>query len=114
MDLGKIMGQVRDMQTQMQERMKVTQENLKKISTTAESGAGMIKVEINGHRELIGLSIDADLLSVENKQMLQDLVMAATNKALLDIDEQIKAEMKKSTDGILPNIPGMDLSSFGM
>lgn len=114
MDLSKIMGQVRDMQSQMQERMKETQENLKNITLTAESGGGMVKVEINGQREVIGLSIDPDLLSMEHKQMAQDLIMAATNKALLNIEEQIKAEMKKSTDGILPNIPGMDLSNFGM
>ena len=113
MDLTKIMGQVRDMQSKLQERTKETQEKLKTITTTAEAGAGMVKVEINGHREIIGMSIDKDLVVPENKQVLQDLVMAATNKALKDIDEMIKEEMQKSTEGIMPNIPGMP-TNFGL
>jgi hypothetical protein len=44
--------------------------------------------------------------------MLQDLVVAAINIALKNVDEKVKEEFKKSTEGVLPNIPGFDLGSM--
>lgn len=110
MDFSKLMGQMKDMQGKLQERMKEAQEKLGDITTTAESGGGMVKVQINGHRQVVGMSIDPDLLKPENKQLLQDLTMGATNKALADIEGQIKETMQASTDGLMPNIPGMDFN----
>lgn len=110
MDMSKLFGQVKDMQEKLKERMKDTQENLGKITTIAESGGGLVKVEINGLREIIGMSIDPSLLTEEKKQMLQDLVMAAVNIGIQDIEVKIKEEMKKTTDGLLPNIPGLDFN----
>jgi len=45
--------------------------------------------------------------------MVNDLIIAAANKALTDIEDKIKEEIKKSTEGLVPNIPGLDLSNFG-
>jgi nucleoid-associated protein EbfC len=72
----------------------------------------LVKATVNGKKQLISLDIDPDLLKPEDREMLQDLVIAATNKALLNIDEQIKAHLGKSTEGLMPNIPGMDLGSL--
>ncbi len=97
---------------EVQEKMKAAQENLANVTATGESGAGMVKAVVNGKKQVIDLEIDADLLKPEDKEMAQDLVIAAVNKALEAVDAQVKEEMKKSTSGVLPDIPGLDLGSF--
>ena len=72
----------------------------------------MVKATVNGDRQLVRIDIDPDMLKKEDKDMVQDLCVAAVNKAMQEIDIRIKEEIKKSTDGLLPNIPGLDLGSF--
>ena len=103
-----MMGKVKEMQGKLQE----AQENLKNITETAESGAGMVKVTVNGKKELVKIEIDKDIVNPDDQEMLQDLIIAATNKALQDVEVRAKEELKKSTEGILPNIPGLDLSNM--
>jgi DNA-binding YbaB/EbfC family protein len=108
-DMSKMMEKVKE----VQEKMKVAQENLVNVTATGESGAGMVKAVVNGKKQIVDLEIDADLLKPEDKEMAQDLVIAAVNKALVAVDAQVKEEMKKSTSGVLPDIPGFDLGNFG-
>ena len=108
LDMMKMMGKVKEMQS----RMKEAQDNLEKISVTGESGAGMVKATANGKKKLISLDIEATLLSSNDKVLVQDLVIAAVNKAMEEADIKAKEELKKSTEGILPSIPGLDLSSM--
>jgi DNA-binding protein YbaB len=61
---------------------------------------------------LIGLDIDSALLKPEDKLIVQDLVVAAVNKAMAEVDVLAKESLRKSTEGLLPNIPGMDLGSL--
>jgi DNA-binding protein YbaB len=61
---------------------------------------------------LISLDIDPVLLKSDDKAVLQDLVIAAVNKAADEADILAKEELKKSTEGLLPNIPGLDLSGI--
>ena len=103
-----MLGKMKDVQA----KIKQAKANLVNVTVTSESGAGMVKATINGHRQVIKLDIDPDLFKPEDKQMLQDLTVAAVNKGLADIEGKIKAELKKSTDGVLPNIPGLDLSGL--
>jgi hypothetical protein len=107
-DMMNMFGKIKDVQAKIKE----AKANLVNITVTSESGAGMVKATVNGNRQVIKLDIDPDLFKPEDKQMLQDLTVAAVNKALSDIEEKIKIEMKKSTDGVLPNIPGLDLSGL--
>lgn len=107
-DMSKMMEKVKE----VQEKMKVAQENLVNVTATGESGAGMVKAVVNGKKQIVDLEIDADLLKPEDKEMAQDLVIAAVNKALVAVDPQVKEEMKKSTNGVLPDIPGFDLGNF--
>jgi DNA-binding protein YbaB len=58
------------------------------------------------------LDIDAAILKAEDKTVLQDLIVAAVNKASDDAEVQAKEQLKKSTEGLIPNIPGMDLSNL--
>lgn len=105
-DMFSILGKVKE----AQEKMKVAQENLVKINVTAESGGGMVKATVNGHKKLVKLEIDNEIMN--DKEMVQDLSVAAVNKAISDIEVQIKAEMAKSMEGVIPNIPGLDLNSL--
>ncbi|TDE13776.1 YbaB/EbfC family nucleoid-associated protein [Dyadobacter psychrotolerans] len=107
-DMMGMMGKMKDLQAKMKE----AQDQLGTIIETAESGGGMVKATVNGQKNLIGLDIDKDLVNPEDKEMLQDLIVAAVNKAYERIEPKIKEHLQKATDGVLPNIPGLDLGGF--
>ena len=107
-DMMKMMGKVKEMQA----RMKEAQEKLADIKVEAESGAGMVKAVVNGQKKLISVEIDESLLTPGDREMLQDLVVAAVNKATDEAEIRAKEEIKRSTEGIMPNIPGLDLGGM--
>lgn len=107
-DMMKMMGKMKEVQAKVRE----AQERLAHITTTAEAGGGMVKATVNGKKQLVNLDIDDDLVKPDDKEMLRDIIIAAVNKAMEQADELAKEEMKKSTEGMLPNIPGLDLSGF--
>ncbi len=107
-DLMKMMGKMKE----VQERMKQAQDNLALLKIDGEAGGGMVKVTVNGKKQLISIDIDPVLLKAEDKIMVQDLIVAATNKAVDEADVQAREQLKKSTEGLIPNIPGMDLSNL--
>lgn len=107
-DLMGMMGKVKEAQAKIKE----TQARLVHLKATGESGAGMVKVEVNGHRQLVRIEMDDALINASDKEMLGDLIVAATNKAMEEIELRIKQEMKSATEGMLPNIPGMDFGNM--
>ena len=107
-DMMKMMGKVKE----AQEKMKEAQESLGSITASGESGAGMVKATVNGKKEVLSLDIDASLLTANDKEMLQDLTVAAVNIALANVEPKAKEHLKSATDGLLPNIPGMDLGNL--
>lgn len=107
-DMMKMMGKMKEVQA----RIKEAQDNLGTLRATGESGGGMVKATVNGKRQLLMVDIDPTLLKAEDKIVLQDLVVAAVNKAVEEADVLAKEEMRKSTEGLLPNIPGLDLSGM--
>ena len=108
LDMMKMMGKVKEMQA----RLKEAQDNLEKINASGESGAGMVKATVNGKKKLIHLEIDPSILNSRDKVLVQDLVIAAINKALEEVEVKSKEELRKSTEGLLPNIPGFDLTGM--
>ena len=104
----KMMGKMKEVQA----RLKEAQDNLANVSASGESGGGLVKATVNGKRQLIALDVDASLLKTDDKMVLQDLIIAAVNKASDDAEALAKEELRKSTEGLLPNIPGMDLSGL--
>ena len=96
----------------MQAKMTTLQKELETREVEASSGGGMVKVQVNGEKALIGLEIDDSLINLTDKNMMRDLVIAAVNKAVAEADIQSKEHIKKSTEGLMPNIPGMDLSGM--
>jgi DNA-binding YbaB/EbfC family protein len=107
-DMMKMMGKMKEVQA----RMKQAQDNLGNLRASGESGGGMVKATVNGKRQLVALDIDPTLLKAEDKIVVQDLVVAAVNKASEEVDVLAKEEMRKSTEGLLPNIPGLDLTGM--
>ncbi|OEK00353.1 DNA-binding protein [Roseivirga sp. 4D4] len=107
-DMMKMMGKVKEMQSKMKE----AQERLEFIQETGEAGAGMVKATVNGKKQVISIEIDESLLTKEDKDMVQDLSVAAINNALEKVEVKAKEEIKNSTEGILPNIPGMDFGNM--
>lgn len=106
-DMMKMMGKMKEVQA----RLKEAQDSLVHLRVSGESGGGMVKATVNGKRQLIAVDIDPSLLK-EDKTILQDLVIAAVNKASDEAEVMAKEQLRKSTEGLIPNIPGMDLSSL--
>ncbi|WP_026464810.1 YbaB/EbfC family nucleoid-associated protein [Adhaeribacter aquaticus] len=98
---------------EVQGKMKEAQDSLQFITVTAESGAGLVKAKVNGLKRVISIDIDESLLNKEDKDMVTDLVVAAVNKAMDEASEKAKDEMKRQTEGLIPNIPGFDLGNLG-
>lgn len=107
-DMMKMMGKVKEAQSKMKE----VQAGLANITTEGEAGAGMVKAVVNGKKQLIDLIVDESLYNPDDKDMLKDLIIAATNIAMEKADLIAREEMKKATEGMLPNIPGLDLSGM--
>ncbi|MDX5346172.1 MAG: YbaB/EbfC family nucleoid-associated protein [Hymenobacteraceae bacterium] len=109
-DMFSMMGKVKELQSKIKE----AQDSLKDITVTSEAGGGMVRAKANGLRKLISIEIDETLLKQNDPEMISDLVVAAVNKAMDDAGERAKDEIKKKTEGILPNIPGLDFGNFGV
>lgn len=107
-DMMKMMGKM----TEVQGKIKEAQDNLVRVNASGESGGGMVKVIVNGKKQVISIDIDPAILRSEDKVLVQDLVVAAVNKASEEVEVLAKEELKKATEGLLPNIPGMDLSNL--
>jgi hypothetical protein len=107
-DMMKMMGKMKEVQA----RIKEAQDNLVNVTASGESGGGMVKAVVNGKKQLIRLEIDPTLIKPEDQAIMQDLIVAAVNKASEEAELIAREELRKSTEGLLPNIPGMDLGSM--
>ena len=91
----------------MQKDMKRVQDELTKLEVDGQSGGGMVKVIVNGKKEPISITINEDIFR-EDKEMVEDLVLAAMKNALHSADKIAEEKMKAITGGAMPNlnIPG--------
>lgn len=102
------MGNMNNMMRQMQKmkkKMLEAQEELLKSEFEATSGGGMVTVKANGKREILDIQIDPEVVDPEDVEMLQDLILAALNDVMKQIEEKTEATMGQFTKGL--NIPGM-------
>ena len=83
----------------MQNKMKETQESLKKIKVEGVAGGGSVKVCLNGDGELIKLYISPEIMR-ENKEILEDLIVAAHSNAKQKVKMKTSEELSKITGGI--------------
>ena len=100
---GNMMKQVMAMQA----NLKKAQDEIAAMEVTGESGGGMVKVTMNGKHEVKRVQIEPQVIS-EDREMLEDLIAAATNDAVNKVDQQSQARMSSVMSGVqLP--PGMKL-----
>ena len=102
------MAQIMKQAQKMQEEMQKTQDNLEKITVEASSGGGMVKVVANCKFKILSISIEPEIYSEDDKEMLEDLVLAAVNQAITNAQEKANDEMQKITGGLMGgmNLPG--------
>jgi DNA-binding YbaB/EbfC family protein len=90
---------------QMQLKMKKVQEELATKEFEGTSGGGAVQVKVTGDNKLVKVTISPDVMKSNDVEMLQDLILAATNDAIRLAKETSQKEMDKVTGGL--NIPGM-------
>lgn len=94
-NMGNMMKQVQKMQKQMQE----AQEALKEKTVQGTAGGGMVTITANGHKEILNIEIKPEVVDPDDIEMLQDLVLAAMNDALKQVDDLVAKDMGKFTGG---------------
>jgi len=95
-DMAGMMKKAKEMQAQMTEM----QESLASITVTGESGAGLVKATATAKGELTGLDIDPSIFSPEDKEVAEDLILAAIKDAQTKAAERSQTEMGKITEGL--------------
>jgi DNA-binding YbaB/EbfC family protein len=98
MDIQKMMQQAQQMQEQLQRRMG-------EMRIHATAGGGMVMVVVNGHKQLQSLRIDPDVVTRDDVEMLQDLIVAAVNDAHRKVDEALASQMQGLMGGL--RLPGL-------
>ena len=104
---NKGMGNIYKQAQQMQKKMAKVQEDLKNLSVEGNAGDGMVKVVVNGKKDLLSVDINESVLK-EDKEMVEDLILVAIKQAMSNADHKAAEMMKDVTGGALPNlnIPG--------
>ena len=98
------MGSMMKKAQQMQKEMAKIQKEIEDLEVEGQSGGGLIKVLVSGNKKMLSINISPDVMG-EDKEMLEDLVLSATNQALESVDKISKEKMGPLTGGL--NIPGM-------
>ena len=98
MDIQKMMAEAQQMQERLQRQMA-------EMRVEAAAGGGMVKVVVNGNKQLLQLTIDPEVVSRDDVEMLQDLLLAAVNDAHRKVDEALAARMQGLMGGL--RIPGL-------
>lgn len=107
----KMLGDMMRQAQKLQQEMMKAQEEAKKKTAEATAGGGMVTVVANGANEIVSIKIEKDVVNPDDVDMLQDLILAATNEALRRAQEMVSEEMSKLTGGF--QLPGLgDLGSM--
>jgi DNA-binding YbaB/EbfC family protein len=101
------MGNLLKQAQEMQSRMAKIQEELAQKTVDGSAGGGMVRVTVNGQLALTAIKIDPTVINAEEKEMLEDLVMAAINDGMRKARDMASSEMSKVTGGL--KIPGLSL-----
>ncbi|WP_368653517.1 YbaB/EbfC family nucleoid-associated protein [Ornithinibacillus sp. 4-3] len=99
------MGNMMKQMQKMQKKMMQAQEELHEMTFEASVGGGMVTVTANGKKEITDVQIKEEVVDPDDIEMLQDLIITATNEVLNQVDEKTNAVMGQFTKGL--NMPGM-------
>lgn len=98
MNIQKMMQQAQQMQDRLQKQMA-------DMKVDATAGGGMVTVTVNGHKHVLAVKLDPEVVSKDDVEMLQDLIVAAVNDAHRKVDEALASQMQGMMGGL--RIPGM-------
>src|SRR5688572_30596112 len=98
MNMQQIMKQAQKMQEQLQKQMEAT-------VVEAGAGGGMVSVKMNGSKQLLSIQVDQEVFASGDKEMLQDLIVAAVNEGIRKVDEAMAGQLGNLTAGM--KIPGL-------
>jgi len=98
-------GDPRKLMKQLQQAQERIQAEIAALVIEASSGGGMVKVEMDGQKQVRSLKIDPEVVNKDDVEMLQDLVLAAVNEASRKVDEAIQEKVGGLTGGM--KLPGM-------
>ena len=99
--MGNVMKQAQKLQAKMQR----LQEEMAEKTVETTSGGGMVTVVASGKQQVVSIQIEKEVVDPDDVEMLEDLILAAVNDALLKSQEMVTQEMSKLTGGL--NIPGL-------
>jgi DNA-binding YbaB/EbfC family protein len=116
MDISGLLGKFQEMQGKMQTELATARQELVNLTATGDAGAGMVTATVNGQRQVLKVNIDSEIMN--DKEIVEDLVCAAVNKAL----EKIEVQTREKLESLRPDVsmfkdmlPGnLDLSKFGL
>ena len=109
------MQKVLEQMQEAQQRIQRIQQELEIKTVTEESGGGMVKATVNGKQELTALTIENEAMSLGDAELLEDLIIAAVNKALQSAAQFMQRELGEATRAAMPNmpnIPGLDIDKL--
>ena len=98
MNMQQLMKQAQKMQEQLKKNMEAT-------VVEASVGGGMVSVKMNGNKQLLSVQVDPEVFSGGDKEMLQDLIVAAVNEGIRKVDEAMQGQLGSLTGGL--KIPGL-------
>ena len=91
----------------MQEEVGKIQDSLGSVMASAEAGGGMVKVTANGKGEIVSIKLEKEVIDPAEQEMLEDLIVAAANRALSKAKELAEEKMSSVASNFMPNIPGL-------
>ena len=98
MNFQQMMKQAQQMQEKLQKQMETT-------VVDATAGGGMVSVKMNGQKQLLSIQIDQEVFAGGDRDMLQDLIVAAVNEGIRKVDETMQSQLGSLTGGL--KIPGL-------
>jgi DNA-binding YbaB/EbfC family protein len=98
MNMQQLMKQAQQMQEKLQKQMEAT-------VVDATAGGGMVSIKMNGQKQLLSIQIDPEVFAAGDKDMLQDLIVAAVNEGIRKVDEALAGQLGGLTGGL--KIPGL-------
>ena len=102
-NMANLMKQAQKMQRQMEEQAK----EMETKEFTATAGGGAVEVTVSGKREVLKVKLQEEVVDPDDIEMLEDLIVAATNEALRQVEDANASAMSKLTSGIGGGMPGM-------
>ena len=102
-NMNQLMKMAQDMSKQMEDKMS-------SIEAEGNAGGGMVKVILNGHKNILSIEVSKEVVDPDDVEMLQDLITAAFNDAISKVDEELKDNLGSSMPGGLPG--GMPFPGF--